>query len=92
MLFSIHTETIKRHTSSSGKAIYLTADFGGLGQGREWFPLSQLKIGKPNELGYSTVEIPDWILRQKQMLTFYGALNVAFAEASLISSVDEKEA
>ena len=66
---AIHENTVKAHTSSSGKAIWFTVAGGytSANDWREWFPLSQLIIGKPNEVGWCEILIPFWILNQKQI-------------------------
>jgi len=85
MKFYIHTTTLENHKSTSGKALYLTVTYGGFNTGKsiEWFPMSQLKISQPNECGYCEMEIPDWILKQKQMLTYGKTLNCSFIEADV---------
>ena len=62
----IHRNTVKQKASASGKAIYLTARFGKTNDFNKfvWFPVSQLKIGDFNSVGWATIEIPDWIIRK----------------------------
>ena len=83
MLFNIHTTTLETHKSASGKALYLTASYGGFNTGKstEWFPISQLKISAPNECGWCEMEIPDWILKQKQFLGYANTMKCSFEEA-----------
>ena len=65
----IHKNTLENHKSASGKAVYLTVTYGGFNTGKsvEWFPISQLTISKPNELGWSEVSIPEWLIHQKHI-------------------------
>jgi len=83
MKFSIHRNTIDTHKSSSGKAIYFNTSYAGFNTGRSvvWFPISQLKFHKDeNECGWSTLEIPDWLLKSKGFLGYADSLNVGFEE------------
>ena len=81
MTFYIHENTLKSNKSSSGKAIFFTHTFCGFNSGKEqaWFPLSQLKIGNFNDVGWATLEIPNWLLRQKGYMN-HGTLKGAFEE------------
>ena len=51
-----HTNTLEGQKSASGKALYLTARLDGSGFRTKavWFPVSQLKVGNPNECGWVT--------------------------------------
>jgi len=81
MKFYLHRNTLEDHKSASGKAIYFTHGYGfNTGTSVEWFPLSQLKISKFNELGWAELEIPDWILKQKSILGYGGSLKGSFVE------------
>ncbi len=66
---AIHENTVKSHTSASGKAIHFTISNGytSANDTTEWFPLSQLIIGNPNECGWCEILIPLWILKQKNI-------------------------
>lgn len=93
MKFWIHKNTLDNHKSTTGKAIYFTVTYGGFNTGncREWFPMSQLKIGSDfNECGYTTLEIPEWILKQKGLLNYSG-LRGSFEELDAFSIIDEME-
>ena len=83
MKFYIHTDTLKNHISASGKALYLTVTHGGFNTGKcvEWFPMSQLTTSEPNECGNCEMVIPEWILKQKQLLGYGKTLNCSFIEA-----------
>lgn len=85
MTFYISASTLETHRSESGKAIYLTVSCGGFNTGKriEWFPISQLDIGNPNECGWCKVVIPEWILKQKQMIGYGNALKCTFEEADV---------
>lgn len=66
MRMMIHENTVENHKSASGKAIYFTARFGTsqIHDRPVWFPMSQLKIGKFNDVGWAIIEIPDWLIRK----------------------------
>lgn len=66
---AIHENTVKKHTSTSGKAIFFTIANGytSANDTIEWFPLSQLIIGKQNDCGWCEILIPLWILKQKNI-------------------------
>lgn len=84
MRFYIHENTLKNNKSASGKAIYFTHSYGGFNSGKsfEWFPLSQLTIGNFNDVGWATIDIPDWILKQKNFIS-YGSLVGCFEELEI---------
>lgn len=86
MKFYIHENTLKNQKSQSGKAIYFTHSYCGFNTGKthEWFPLSQLKIGEFNDCGWAELEIPDWILKQKQLLGYAGCLKGGFEELEVM--------
>lgn len=87
MKYFIHENTLKDHKSASGKAIYLTVRFGtsDIHDSIKWFPLSQMRFGEVNEVGWMPVEIPDWLIRKN------GLERASFIELQAFSSVDAKE-
>ena len=87
MKYFIHENTLKDHKSASGKAIYFTARFGLTDRFNRtvWFPLSQMRFGEVNEVGWMPVEIPDWLIKKNDLQ------NATLEELQGFSSVDEKE-
>lgn len=81
MRFYIHENTYKNNKSDSGKAIYFTHSYSGLNSGRtiEWFPISQITIGIFNEVGWASIDIPDWLLTSKSLMVC-GSLSGGFEE------------